>query len=954
MKLSLSLLALLTAASSAFADGIVCANDAPAQVKLAAKEVRRYAYLRTGTLLNIAPEAEGKRVVLKLDTALAEQEYRLKTEGETLVISGGTPLSVLYGAYALAEKWGVRFQIDGDVIPDRKIAFALPQLDETKKPLFRLRGLQPFHDFPEGPDWWTTDDWKGVVSQTVKMRMNFIGLHTYPSSQPNLGPEPTVWIGLPEDVNEDGTVKTSPTTGWYTTAKFMPYGCYAPGTTGEYSFGAAQLYPTDNYGSEVTGPDDYPMPKTPEAAVALTNRTGRMLNEVFGMARRRGVTTALGTESPLSIPDSVKAQLKARGMNPDSQETRAKLYEGMFLRIKRAHPADYYWIWGHEGEIDRKTFIQNILDARKALAAQGDPFGLAVCGWGWMTGNFPALDTALPKEVAFSAINATLGTTPVSPNFAKLKDRSKWAIPWMEDDAFMASLQLRAGRTRRDAVDARAYGCDGLFGIHWRTRIMSPNLGALAAAGWEQGDWSRPIPAKGATRDVAVSGGTTATYLNDAVEGAVEMPLYQTMRQGAMRYDFTLPDGAYKVMLRFSEPVNTGAGVRVFGVNIQGQKRLEHFDIAALAGRLKALDRSFDGVEVKGGKLTLEFVPEKSDPLICAIEIAGAKFSKKINCGGRAHQDYEADASADKLPRDLPTKDFYEDWATAQFGPEIGVAAAAVFTRLDGRFPTPTGWLKGPGAVAVNRTPWNKVAGQYAFVDTFASLRPKVSGRAETERFDWWLDALSATRAMGRAGCLRGELDAAMAKVVAEKDPAAKAKLAREKALPLRLSLLRACAEINEHLMATVRNQSELGTITNIEQQTMKRTKLLTGRDAELAAALGAPLPPDAMPWKDYRGKPLLTPLTARGDAAKGEALVVPILALAKSPVKSVVVKVRPLGSGEWKTVPAAHVARALWKARLPASSEDFEYTVEAVTSSGETLRWPASAPDLPQTVIVE
>ncbi len=61
------------------------------------------------------------------------------------------------------------------------------------------------------------------------MRMNFIGLHTYPFHNKDLGPEPTVWIGLPEDVNADGTVKLSDYASWYTTAKFQPYGCYAPG-----------------------------------------------------------------------------------------------------------------------------------------------------------------------------------------------------------------------------------------------------------------------------------------------------------------------------------------------------------------------------------------------------------------------------------------------------------------------------------------------------------------------------------------------------------------------------------------------------------------------------------------------------------------------------------------------------------------------------------------------------
>ena len=42
---------------------------------------------------------------------------------------------------------------------------------------------------------------------------------------------------------------------------------------------------------------------------------------------------------------------------------------------------------------------------------------------------------------------------------------------------------------RRDASDALKYGCTGLMGIHWRTRILGPNVSALAKAAWDQTGW---------------------------------------------------------------------------------------------------------------------------------------------------------------------------------------------------------------------------------------------------------------------------------------------------------------------------------------------------------------------------------------------------------------------------------------------------------------------------------
>ena len=112
-KLASILCVSLTTAVLADPATIVCPADAPANVKLAAKEVRRYVYLRTGELATIENHRtyanDRTYVSLAIDPALGAQEYRLKSAGQSLTISGGSDVAVLYGAYALAEKLGVRF-----------------------------------------------------------------------------------------------------------------------------------------------------------------------------------------------------------------------------------------------------------------------------------------------------------------------------------------------------------------------------------------------------------------------------------------------------------------------------------------------------------------------------------------------------------------------------------------------------------------------------------------------------------------------------------------------------------------------------------------------------------------------------------------------------------------------------------------------------------------------------
>ncbi len=150
-----------------------------------------------------------------------------------LLIVGGDPIGTLYGAYRFAEHLGVRFYMHGDVVPDGRVALELPVLDETRKPLFDRRGIQPFHDFPEGPDWWNRDGYKAILGQLPKMGMNFFGLHTYPEG--GVGPEPLVWIGPPDELLPDGKVKASYPSRHFTTSNTPPAWGYQPGNTANLS-----------------------------------------------------------------------------------------------------------------------------------------------------------------------------------------------------------------------------------------------------------------------------------------------------------------------------------------------------------------------------------------------------------------------------------------------------------------------------------------------------------------------------------------------------------------------------------------------------------------------------------------------------------------------------------------------------------------------------------------------
>jgi hypothetical protein len=162
------------------------------------------------------------------------------------------------------------------------------------------------------------------------------------------------------------------------------------------------------------------------------------------------------------------------------------------------YPIDYYWFWTPEDWTwsgnNQKNLELTRLDLTAAMAAAEKikaPFSFATCGWVLGPVQDRAMfDKFLPGSWAMSCINREVGFSPVEPDFAKVNNRPKWAIPWLEDDPGLILPQLWAGRMRRDAADALAYGCTGLIGIHWRTQILNPNISALAAAGWNQDSWN--------------------------------------------------------------------------------------------------------------------------------------------------------------------------------------------------------------------------------------------------------------------------------------------------------------------------------------------------------------------------------------------------------------------------------------------------------------------------------
>ena len=200
-----------------------------------------------------------------------------------------------------------------------------------------------------------------------------------------LGPNLLSGLEKKQDFDKNGKVTYSYPTTYNNT--FRNAWGYLPKKTGDYHYGAHQLFEADTFGAPVQK-NMLPWPKTQQEYNRFFNNTSQMLKGAFSYAHLLGVKTCVGTETPLIIPQMVKDRLEKQNKQPDDPAVVKELYKGMFERIKASYPVDYYWLWTPEnwtwsGASDEEVnkARQDIEIAYSALKEMNFPFRLATCGW---------------------------------------------------------------------------------------------------------------------------------------------------------------------------------------------------------------------------------------------------------------------------------------------------------------------------------------------------------------------------------------------------------------------------------------------------------------------------------------------------------------------------------------------------------------------------------------------
>lgn len=482
----LAALSLTVSATAAQAEILVSPRAADMEI-YAARELRRYLHQMRGVCL---PVARGRQRgtsteplcivgVLKdwpLLTQLAAegkipwttanpgpQGYVLKSttiDGRpTLVIAGADAIGCLYGVYGLLEDhFGVSFHLDGDVLPESVPGGAWPEIEEAKTPLVPVRGMLPWSNFFQSPSSYSWEDWKFILDQMARMRMNFICLHNYNGSFGHNEPF--------HNVELNGMMSRT----WLATGR-TGYGGHPGWDVNRYLFGATDLFDDYDFGSDCGLHNE-----------KLDNRQVfrkgvAMFQRIIEYAHRRGIQVGLGEELNYfpacygkAADDPAVIEARARQIATDYPNLDC-LVCFTTESIKRDPNGPAMW--------------RRIFDGFYGYLRKHAPsIRFAVSGWGLCPS--PRDAKSLPRDVVAAEI---AGYSASFDSGASYANREHWGCPWLECDINSSEYYYPYRIHLSDTVEswrARAPNTKGLYCLTWRlTDAIAPKMWFIARAPWD-------------------------------------------------------------------------------------------------------------------------------------------------------------------------------------------------------------------------------------------------------------------------------------------------------------------------------------------------------------------------------------------------------------------------------------------------------------------------------------
>lgn len=425
----------------------------------------------------------------------SDQGYAIKKIGKTIYVTGHTWKGVLYGVYELLERYGVYFQISGERLPE-KTRFSAKRLDICTSPVFRFRGLLPWHNFLCGPSGFDYEDYTALIDRATRMKLNFLQFefqtgNAFFTETSNGKPTDPQFVGFPVDV-----FKTK-------------------GAVGESAFKGIDTFGPGPYVRNIGNPR------------AQAEACQAMMRKVIDYAHSRGIQTSItielmypaggGYTFTTDKPDGVNY---VDCLNPRNVELSVERYRSL---VSTYPHSDYYSLWQSEGRGYMARAVANdtpSAEMRRKYAHWAhvlpfwgpDPLAgdidyaylfrevansltpeersrLTTGGWS-IEQMLPDIDSEFPKEPVFESMNAYDPSQALKYQISSFKvaesGRRTWMVDWWEYDGDMWFPQFRAGWQERMYKQCADFGVEGVLLVGWKTSGIEQNIRYLADFGWDR------------------------------------------------------------------------------------------------------------------------------------------------------------------------------------------------------------------------------------------------------------------------------------------------------------------------------------------------------------------------------------------------------------------------------------------------------------------------------------
>ncbi len=487
-KISLSLVLVLCVNSCIFADGNIGIGKDPSQLEnYAAKELKRYIYLLSDEVWNIQRSsdeikndgfvigtAQSNSLIKKFtEQNLIEltpaqpgrQGYILKTikykGNDLIIIAANEPIGCLYGVYGLLEDYyNIGFYFSGDVFSSKYKPFKIKKVDDIITPTLYIRGFLPWTNFPQSATVYSWEDWKFIIDQAAKMRMNFIHIHNYNGMKGH------------NEMYHNFEYKDFMSRVWMPTARTGHSWAGPAFDITEYRFGAGDLFGDYDFGTDATLHNE-----------SLSNeevfaKGSSLFSKVIDYAHKRGVRIGLGLDIDL-IPSEYK-KIGAEASDMEIIKARVDQNTSDYPNL------DYLLCFQSEGsrrggEEFYKKWRKMIMTWYNLFKEKSPNTRLCVSGWGLD----PESIAELPEDIICAPI---AGYSDKFQDGSIFGDREYWGCPWMEKDGNGSQHYYPYGTHLSNTIEAyqnRSDNTKGMYCLTWRlTDAIEPKISYIAKAPW--------------------------------------------------------------------------------------------------------------------------------------------------------------------------------------------------------------------------------------------------------------------------------------------------------------------------------------------------------------------------------------------------------------------------------------------------------------------------------------